>query len=264
MDRVKPRPLFLADINESAEGHGRVGVNGIRRIFKWGVGEDHVASSVHQALACPGSASRGQPGSRSPDNARIQDRALEAPWTTSTDGSKGGLKLELLKTYKRQPTIEKRFSQLNTDFEVAPVYLNAVHRIQALLSMDFFVLLIEALLEREPRGGMERTGIESLPLYPEGRPCCWPTARRLLDLFEPVQRHTLTQAKRPAEVLVTRPDSRPTPTPQPARAHTKALRPMTCPAQEIPRQSNPDVWKEWSNSASLMRKGARPASICRR
>ena len=111
--------------------------------------------------------------------------------------------LELLKTYKRQPTIEKRFSQLKTDFEVAPVYLKAVHRIQALLAMYFFALLIEALLERELRGAMERNGIESLPLYPEGRPCCWPTARRLLDLFEPVQRHTFSHGKRPAEVLVT-------------------------------------------------------------
>jgi len=111
--------------------------------------------------------------------------------------------LELLKTYKRQPKIEKRFSQLKTDFEVAPVYLKAVHRIQALLSMYFFALLIEALLERELRSAMECKGIESLPLYPEGRPCCWPTARRVLDLFEPVQRHTLSRGKRPAEVLVT-------------------------------------------------------------
>lgn len=111
--------------------------------------------------------------------------------------------LELLKTYKRQPTIEKRFSQLKTDFEVAPVYLKAVHRIQALLSMYFFALLAESLLERELRSAMKRQGIESLPLYPEGRPCRWPTARRVLDLFEPVQRHTLTHGKRPAAVLVT-------------------------------------------------------------
>lgn len=111
--------------------------------------------------------------------------------------------LELLKTYKRQPTIEKRFSQLKTDFEVAPVYLKAVHRIQALLSVYFFALLTESLLERELRGAMKRQGIESLPLYPERRPCYWPTARRVLDLFEPVQRHTLTHGKRPAEVLVT-------------------------------------------------------------
>jgi transposase len=111
--------------------------------------------------------------------------------------------LELLKTYKRQPTIEKRFSQLKTDFEVAPVYLKAVHRIQALLAVYFFALLLEALLERELRQAMQRKGTESLPLYPEGRPCRWPTARRVLDLFEPVQRHTLKHGKRPAEVLVT-------------------------------------------------------------
>jgi len=111
--------------------------------------------------------------------------------------------LELLKIYKRQPTIEKRFSQLKTDFEVAPVYLKAVHRIQALLSVYFFALLIEALMERELREGMRQADIESLPLYPEGRACRWPTARRILDLFEPVGRHTLKQGKRPAEIFIT-------------------------------------------------------------
>jgi transposase len=111
--------------------------------------------------------------------------------------------LELLKTYKRQPTIEKRFSQLKTDFEVAPVYLKAVHRIQALLSVYFFALLVESLLERELREAMQRKGIDSLPLYPEGRACRWPTARRVLDLFEPIQRHTLTHGKCPSKVLIT-------------------------------------------------------------
>ena len=111
--------------------------------------------------------------------------------------------LELLKTYKRQPTIEKRFSQLKTDFEVAPVYLKAVHRIQALLSVYFLALLLESLLERELRQAMQRKEIESLPLYPEGRACRRPTARRMLDLFEPIQRHTLTHSKRPTEFLVT-------------------------------------------------------------
>jgi transposase len=111
--------------------------------------------------------------------------------------------LELLKTYKRQPTIEKRFSQLKTDFEVAPVYLKAVHRIQALLSVYFLALLLESLLERELRQAMQRKEIESLPLYPEGRACRRPTARRMLDLFEPIQRHTLTHSKRPTELLVT-------------------------------------------------------------
>lgn len=111
--------------------------------------------------------------------------------------------LELLKTYKRQPTIEKRFSQLKTDFEVAPVYLKAVHRIQALLCVYFFALLVESLLERQLRQAMRRQEIEALPMYPEGRACRWPTARRVIDLFEPVQRHALTHSKRPAEALVT-------------------------------------------------------------
>ena len=98
---------------------------------------------------------------------------------------------ELLLAYKRQPTIEKRFSQLKTDFEVAPVYLKNVGRIQSLLCVYFFTLLTEALLERELREAMKRDGVGSVPLYPEGRPCRRPTARRVIDLFEEVQRHEL-------------------------------------------------------------------------
>jgi len=111
--------------------------------------------------------------------------------------------LQLLHAYKRQPTIEKRFSQFKTDFEVAPVYLKAVHRIQALLAVYFFALLVEALLERELRQAMQAKGIEALPLYPEGRACRWPTARRVIDLFESVQRHTLTHRQRSPEIMVT-------------------------------------------------------------
>jgi hypothetical protein len=76
---------------------------------------------------------------------------------------------ELLLAYKQQPAIERRFEQLKTDFAVAPVYLKEASRIQALLCVYFFVLLVEALLERELRQAMERSGIEDLPLYPEGR-----------------------------------------------------------------------------------------------
>jgi transposase len=111
--------------------------------------------------------------------------------------------LALLHAYKRQPAIEKRFSQLKTDFEVAPVYLKAVHRIQALLCVYFFALLVEALLERQLRRAMQQHKIDALPLYPEGRACRWPTARRVMDLFESVQRHALARRQHPTEVLVT-------------------------------------------------------------
>ena len=103
--------------------------------------------------------------------------------------------LAVLHAYKGQPQIEKRFEQLKTDFVVAPVWLKDVGRIEALLGVYFLVLLVEALLERELRQAMKRQGIESLPMYPEGRPCRRPTVRRLIDLFEPIQRHTLEQSE---------------------------------------------------------------------
>ncbi|MBU8872043.1 MAG: IS1634 family transposase [Gemmatimonadales bacterium] len=110
---------------------------------------------------------------------------------------------ELLLVYKRQPVIEKRFSQLKTDFRVAPVYLKDVSRIQALLCAYFLVLLVESLLERELRQAMEREGLESLPLYPENRPCRRPTARRVIDLFDDIQRHTLRSDDEAPAVFVT-------------------------------------------------------------
>jgi transposase len=110
---------------------------------------------------------------------------------------------EVLRAYKRQPIIEKRFSQLKTDFAVAPIYLKSVSRIQALLAVYFFVLLVQTLLERELRQAMERAQIETLPLYPEGRKCRRPTTRKMLDLFDGVQRHELTLPGRQPVVLVT-------------------------------------------------------------
>ena len=111
--------------------------------------------------------------------------------------------LDLLLAYKQQPMIEKRFSQLKTDFVVAPVFLKEVSRIQALLCVYFFALLVESLLERELRRAMEREGVESLPLYPEARACRRPTARRVIDLFEDVQRHELATEGRTAVVFMT-------------------------------------------------------------
>ncbi|HUY91814.1 MAG TPA: hypothetical protein VMV10_23935, partial [Pirellulales bacterium] len=98
---------------------------------------------------------------------------------------------QVLRAYKRQPLIEKRFSQLKTDFAVAPVYLKNVTRIQGLLAIYFLALLTQTLLERELRRAMARAELPSLPLYPEGRPCTRPTTQKILELFEPIQRHEL-------------------------------------------------------------------------
>ena len=98
---------------------------------------------------------------------------------------------EVLQAYKRQPIIEKRFSQLKTDFCVAPVYLQSVTRIVGLLAVYFFALMVQSLLERELRQALAAQGLKSLPLYPEGRSCARPTTRQLLDVFAPLARHTL-------------------------------------------------------------------------
>jgi transposase len=110
----------------------------------------------------------------------------------------------LLLAYKGQPVIERRYAQLKTEFAVAPVYLKEVTRIQAVLCLYFLVLLVQALLERELRRAMADRGVESLPMYPEGRACRCPTTPRLIELFENVQRHRLTVGEEPPVVLTTK------------------------------------------------------------
>ena len=100
--------------------------------------------------------------------------------------------LEVYRAYKRQPLIEKRFSQFKNDFAVAPVFLKSVTRIQSLLCVYFFALMAQTLLERELRLAMQRENIDHLPLYPEQRKCAKPTTWRLIDIFGGIQRHQIT------------------------------------------------------------------------
>jgi transposase len=111
---------------------------------------------------------------------------------------------EVLQAYKRQPLLEKRFSQFKTDFAVAPVYLKNVSRIQGLLAAYFFALLVQTLLERELRQAMARAGEATLPLYPEARPCARPTTHRLIEVFSSIQRHEVRVGKGEPQVMVTK------------------------------------------------------------
>jgi transposase len=111
---------------------------------------------------------------------------------------------EVLQAYKRQPLLEKRFSQFKTDFAVAPVFLKNVSRIQGLLAAYFFALLMQTLLERELRQAMARAGEASLPLYPEARACARPTTHRLIEVFSSIQRHEVRVGEGQAQVMVTK------------------------------------------------------------
>jgi transposase len=110
---------------------------------------------------------------------------------------------DALAAYKRQPIIEKRFSQFKTDFRVAPVYLKEVSRVHSLLCIYFLALCVQTLLERELRQAMASADEDSLPLYPEERACRAPTARRIFDVFEAIQRHDLLQDNEVQETYVT-------------------------------------------------------------
>ena len=111
---------------------------------------------------------------------------------------------EVLRAYKRQPLLEKRFSQFKTDFAVAPVFLKNVSRIQGLLAAYFFALLMQTLLERELRQAMTRAGEQTLPLYPEDRPCARPTTHRLIEVFSSIQRHEVRVGEGEPQVMVTK------------------------------------------------------------
>jgi len=95
---------------------------------------------------------------------------------------------QVLEAHKRQPKIERRFQDLKSVFEIAPVFLKNEGRIEALFFLYFLVLLVESLIEREIRQAMAREGIDQLPLYPEARKCKRPSASRILELFTLAQR----------------------------------------------------------------------------
>lgn len=73
---------------------------------------------------------------------------------------------QVLQAHKGQPTIEKRFEQVKTVHEIAPVYLKNEARIEALFTLYFLALLVQALIERELRLAMERRGLAELPPIP--------------------------------------------------------------------------------------------------
>ena len=96
---------------------------------------------------------------------------------------------EILEIYKYQPYLEKRFSQDKTDLAITPVFLKTPHRAAALPYVYFIAIAVSSLIERDIRKAMIRTGIEKLPLYPEGRETAAPTAQRVLEAFAAVGWH---------------------------------------------------------------------------
>ena len=98
---------------------------------------------------------------------------------------------EVLAAYHYQPNLERRNHLLKGEQDVAPVYLENAHRIEALLLCHFLAMLTEALIEREIRTSMSNQGLAGIALYPELRNCPAPSAPRTLEIFHDLARHQL-------------------------------------------------------------------------
>lgn len=98
---------------------------------------------------------------------------------------------EALAAYKYQPNLERRHAQLKGPQAVAPVLLKDPARIEALLCCHFLALLVQALIERQIRRAMADASTKTIPLYPEDRDCPAPSATRVLEIFNGLNRHHL-------------------------------------------------------------------------
>lgn len=93
---------------------------------------------------------------------------------------------EVLRTYKNQPGLEKRFSTTKSVLEIAPVFLEKTSRIEAITFLYFVSLMVISLMERAIRKQMAEEAIESLPILPQKMKTTRPTWNNLRYLFRNV------------------------------------------------------------------------------
>lgn len=102
----------------------------------------------------------------------------------------------VLEIYKFQPFLEKRHSQIKTWQEVTPVLLKKDERVVAYLHLHVMALMVATLIERQLRLAMKRRSLSTLPLYPEGRPCPYPTLFDIVRVFRGIERYEVVDGER--------------------------------------------------------------------
>ena len=91
---------------------------------------------------------------------------------------------EVLRAYKYQPRLEKRFTQFKSVHEAAPLLFKKIERVEGIMFLFFLSLMIQAIIEREVRLKMKEWGIKTLSIYPESREAYHPTTSKILDVFD--------------------------------------------------------------------------------
>jgi transposase len=93
---------------------------------------------------------------------------------------------EILRTYKKQPFLEKRFYTKKSILEVAPVFLEKNQRIEAMMFLYFIALMLVSLIERNIREQMVKEQIEHLPILPARMKTKTPTWNNIRYFFRNV------------------------------------------------------------------------------
>jgi transposase len=101
--------------------------------------------------------------------------------------------IDVLKAYKYQPCLEKRFCQFKSIHNGAPLLFKKIQRVEANMFAFFIALVIQSLFEREVRKAMKLEEIDKLYIYPEDRECKRPTSSIMFDRFANVSRYELRE-----------------------------------------------------------------------
>ena len=107
---------------------------------------------------------------------------------------------EVLKAWKYQPRLEKRFEQFKHVHRAAPLLFKKIERVEANMFAFFVALMAQALLEREIRTALKRHRKAPLKLYPEDRDALHPTTSQILKTFAGISSYTIeVEPGRPQE-----------------------------------------------------------------
>jgi hypothetical protein len=181
---------------------------GTLRFVRVTVTEETVQSFSQESRGRPGSNTRYRRREKTVFHAKAELDAKAIAYDTRCDGlfplitnDRAMIPAEVLAAYRYQPNLERRHHVLKGPQKVAPVLLENPHRIEGLLTCHFLAQLVEALIEREIRTSMRDRGLRGIALYPELRNCPAPSASRVLEIFENVQRHYLKSADEVVQVF---------------------------------------------------------------
>jgi len=102
---------------------------------------------------------------------------------------------DVLRMYKKQPFLEKRFYTKKSVLEVAPMFLKNNERIEAMLFLYFIALMLVSLIERNIRRQMAKEEIESLPILPARMKTKTPTWNNIRFFFRSIHLALITKGE---------------------------------------------------------------------